>query len=134
MFLPSLGHVLHLHRGCHILFWAFSHQFVCAHPADALEIPHFSRVSIRTPGWVCLDFPHIARTCTTFLHVPSILYFGCLATKSPFFWVFCQYFTIPHIIDMDSTGFHWTSLYIETSLHTGTNLDSTGLYWTASYY
>ena len=65
LFLPSLGHVLHLHRGCHILFWAFSHQFICAHPADALEIPHFSRVSIRTPGWVFSDFPHIARTYTT---------------------------------------------------------------------
>ena len=32
-----------------------------------------------------------------------------------------QYFTIPHIIHMDSTGFHWIPL------------DSTGLHWTSLY-
>ena len=32
-----------------------------------------------------------------------------------------QYFTIPHIIHMDSTGFHWTPL------------DSTGHHWTSLY-
>ena len=32
-----------------------------------------------------------------------------------------QYFTIPHIIHMDSTGLHWTPL------------DSTGLHWTSLY-
>ena len=31
-------------------FWIFSHQCSCAHHADALEIPHFLRTSIWTPG------------------------------------------------------------------------------------
>ncbi|EDR03410.1 uncharacterized protein LACBIDRAFT_331508 [Laccaria bicolor S238N-H82] len=62
------------------------------------------------------------------------------------------YFTIPHIIHMDSTGFHWIPLdstglhYIlaistkldsqhKTGLHwtASTNLDWTGLDWTANY-
>ena len=57
-------------------------------------------------------------------------------------WRRVQYFTIPHIIHMDSTGFHWipldstglhwTSLYIGAELHTGTKLDSTGLDWSVS--
>ena len=49
-----------------------------------------------------------------------------------------QYFTIPHIIHMDSTGFHWIPLdstglhYIGAELHTGTKLDWTGLDGTVS--
>ena len=57
VFHTSLGCVLHFHitRICTtfahvagILYQIFSHQFRCAHPADAPEIPHFSGTSIRT--------------------------------------------------------------------------------------
>ncbi|EDR07079.1 uncharacterized protein LACBIDRAFT_328409 [Laccaria bicolor S238N-H82] len=49
-----------------------------------------------------------------------------------------QYFTIPHIIHMDSTGFHWIPLDFTTywqypqNWTPSTKLDSTGLHWTAS--
>ncbi|KIJ92055.1 hypothetical protein K443DRAFT_114180, partial [Laccaria amethystina LaAM-08-1] len=52
-----------------------------------------------------------------------------------------QYFTLPHIIHMDSSGLHWTSLHIlNTKLDStglsailSTKLGSTGLDWTVNH-
>ena len=53
----------------YILFQIFSHQYSCAHPADASENPHFSRTSIRTWESFFSGILHIPRTCTTFAHL-----------------------------------------------------------------
>ena len=42
-------------------------------------------------------------------------------------WVVCDALSVLYHPPHNSHGLHWTSLYIETSLHIGTNLDSTGL-------
>ena len=65
----------------HILFWRFSCQFICAHALDAPGIPHFPRTLIWTPGLFFLGFAHIPGTCTAFLHVVGLLYFGYLVIK-----------------------------------------------------
>ncbi|KIJ97346.1 hypothetical protein K443DRAFT_105829 [Laccaria amethystina LaAM-08-1] len=51
-----------------------------------------------------------------------------------------QYFTLPHIIHMDSTGLHWTANCIQhksglhcTVSHSQCKLDSTGLQWTVNH-
>ena len=49
-FCASRGHVLHFYMCVTYLFWMLTHQSIHVHPADALEILHFSRTFTWTPG------------------------------------------------------------------------------------
>ena len=81
--------------GCHILFWAFSHQFICAHPADA-DILH-----IRTPGWF---FFRVSAH-------PQDMYYTCTCCLHIIFWIFSHQFICAHSADaLEIPHFSGTSI------------------------
>ena len=96
---PGTFTTFEYHQNCwHIMFQIFSHWFHCAHPADPLELPHFSRTFIRTWEsffWVFCTSPghvlplHCTCCCHLLFHIFShqCMWTSCRCFRnSTFFW------------------------------------------------